>query len=130
MEEWRLERKRVHLLDLRGLGQQVVQVSGEELDDSLRGRRRGERAEMAPALQAGKAQLAEAWDVGQDRRPLVRKHYDGPLELDCDLMVFSVTRDQILRHIAIVSNATRPNKEFQDDDFKKLHRGERRVMSS
>lgn len=59
----------------------------------------------------------------------VRRHYDGPLAFARDLMVFNVTPERIVTRMAVVSDATWPNKEFHDEGFRKLPRGERLRMS-
>jgi ribonuclease Z len=59
----------------------------------------------------------------------VRKSYGGPLVFARDLMVFNVTKDQVKWRMAVTAGTTWPNKEFHDEGFKKLPRGEKLKMS-
>ena len=58
----------------------------------------------------------------------VRLHYSGPLSLARDLMVFNVTKEQVVVRMAIVSDHVWPNKE-NHDDFRSARRDERPKMS-
>jgi len=59
----------------------------------------------------------------------VRTHYAGPLVFARDLMVFNVTKDQVKTRMAVTASTTWPNKEFHDEGFKRLPRGEKLKMS-
>jgi ribonuclease Z len=48
----------------------------------------------------------------------IRKHYDGPLALAQDLMVFNVTPDNVRVRLAVTPTHVWPNKERHDDGFR------------
>jgi ribonuclease Z len=58
----------------------------------------------------------------------VRRHYDGPLTLAQDLMVFNVTAEQILVRMAVTPANVWPNKE-RHEEFRSAARRKRLEMS-
>ncbi len=54
------------------------------------------------------------FDTGPEIEREIRKHYEGPLALAQDLMVFNVTPDDV--HVRLATTATHvwPNKERHD----------------
>jgi ribonuclease Z len=58
----------------------------------------------------------------------IRKHYQGPLALAQDLMVFNVTRDAIRTRLAITPTLVWPNKD-RHDQFREAPRKKRSTMS-
>jgi ribonuclease Z len=58
----------------------------------------------------------------------IRKHYQGPLALAQDLMVFNVTRGTIRTRLAIAPTLVWPNKE-RHDQFREAPRKKRPIMS-
>jgi len=58
----------------------------------------------------------------------IRKHYQGPVALAQDLMVFNVTRGTIRTRLAIAPTLVWPNKE-RHDQFREAPRKERPIMS-
>lgn len=59
----------------------------------------------------------------------IRKHYQGPLALAKDFMVFNVTRENIAVRMAVTSSHTWPNKEFHEE-FRRAPRKQRMKMSA
>jgi ribonuclease Z len=54
------------------------------------------------------------FDTGAEIEREMRKHYDGPLALAQDLMVFNVTPDDIRVRLAVTATHVWPNKERHD----------------
>jgi ribonuclease Z len=68
------------------------------------------------------------FDTAPEIEREIRKHYQGPLALAQDLMVFNVTRDHIRTRLAITPTLVWPNKE-RHDQFREASRKERPAMS-
>lgn len=51
------------------------------------------------------------FDLLEEMESAVRTHYDGPLALAKDLMVFNVTKERIVKRMAVVADHVWPNKE-------------------
>jgi ribonuclease Z len=58
----------------------------------------------------------------------IRTHYKGPLILAKDMMVFNVSKREILTRMAVTSSDVWPNKENREG-FKNAARKERMQMS-
>jgi ribonuclease Z len=69
------------------------------------------------------------FDTAPEMAKDIRHHYDGPLALAKDMMVFNVTREEIITRMAVTSNDVWPNKENREE-FKNAARKERMTMSS
>jgi ribonuclease Z len=57
------------------------------------------------------------FDTGGEIEREIRKHYDGPLALAQDLMVFNVTTEGVRVRMAITALHVWPNKKHHDDGF-------------
>lgn len=58
------------------------------------------------------------FDTGAEIERAIRKHYDGPLALAQDLMVFNVTPDEIRVRLAVAATHVWPNKSRHDQGFR------------
>jgi ribonuclease Z len=58
------------------------------------------------------------FDTAAEVERAIRKHYDGPLVLARDLMVFNVTPNNIRARMAITAAHVWPNKEHHDGGFR------------
>ena len=58
------------------------------------------------------------FDTGGEIEREIRKHYDGPLALAQDLMVFNVTPEGVRVRMAITAMHVWPNKKHHDDGFR------------
>jgi ribonuclease Z len=68
------------------------------------------------------------FDTAPDIERDIRKHYQGPLALAQDLMVFSVTREAIRTRLAVTPALVWPTKE-RHDEFRAAPRKRRPTMS-
>ena len=57
------------------------------------------------------------FDTGAEIEREIRKHYDGPLALAQDLMVFNVTPDDVRVRMAVTATHVWPNKERHETAF-------------
>jgi ribonuclease Z len=62
------------------------------------------------------------FDTRADIEREIRKHYDGPLALAQDLMVFNVTPANVHVRMAITATHVWPNKERHEDGFRVARR--------
>jgi ribonuclease Z len=58
------------------------------------------------------------FDTGADIERSIRKHYDGPLALAQDLMVFNVTSADVRVRLAVTATHVWPNKARHEDGFR------------
>jgi ribonuclease Z len=70
------------------------------------------------------------FDTGGEIEREIRKHYDGPLALAQDLMVFNVTPEHVRVRIAITAMHVWPNKEHHADGFRTAPRTKKRLGMS
>lgn len=68
------------------------------------------------------------FDTAPEMEDSIRHYYKGPLALAKDMMVFNVTREQIVTRMAVTSRDVWPNKEHHSD-FATAPRKERMKMS-
>jgi ribonuclease Z len=68
------------------------------------------------------------FDTAPEIEKEIRKHYQGPLALAQDLMVFNVTQDHIRTRLAITPTLVWPNKQ-RHDQFREAPRKKRPAMS-
>jgi len=68
------------------------------------------------------------FDTAPEMEQAIRTHYKGPLTLAKDMMVWNVSREQIVSRMAVTSPDVWPNKEHHGD-FKTAPRKERMKMS-
>jgi ribonuclease Z len=68
------------------------------------------------------------FDTGPEIEREIRKHYQGPLALAQDLMVFNVTPREVSVRLAITPTHVWPNKE-RHDEFRTAPRRQRATMS-
>jgi ribonuclease Z len=68
------------------------------------------------------------FDTAPQMEQAIRTHYQGPLVLAKDMMVFNVTAERIVTRMAVTSADVWPNKEHHEE-FKKAPRKERMKMS-
>ena len=65
------------------------------------------------------------FDTGVEIEREIRRHYDGPLALAQDLMVFNVMPDDVCVRMAVTATHVWPNKERHDDGFRVAPRTKR-----
>ena len=58
------------------------------------------------------------FDTGIEIEREIRKHYDGPLALVQDLMVFNVTANDVCVRMAVTASHVWPNKERHEAGFR------------
>ena len=58
------------------------------------------------------------FDTGADIEHAIRKHYNGPLALAQDLMVFNVTSDDVGVRLAVTATHVWPNKLRHENGFR------------
>ena len=68
------------------------------------------------------------FDTAPEIDAAIRTHYKGPLALAKDMMVFNVTKEQIVTRMAVTSSHVWPNKELHGD-FRKAPVGKPMQMS-
>jgi ribonuclease Z len=68
------------------------------------------------------------FDTAPEMTAAIRTHYKGPLILAKDMMVFNVSKREILTRMAVTSSDVWPNKENREG-FKNAARKERMQMS-
>lgn len=92
-------------------------------------------AEAGKVLELCAPRLAVAFhffndfDTAAEMEREIRKHYTGQLALAKDLMVFNVTKQNIVTRMAITGSHVWPNKEHHEK-FRKAERAERMKMSA
>ena len=77
---------------------------------------------------AGAYHFFNDFDTAPQMEQAIRTHYQGPLVLAKDMMVFNVTAERIVTRMAVTSADVWPNKEHHEE-FKKAPRKERMKMS-
>jgi len=70
------------------------------------------------------------FDTGVEIERDIRMHYDGPLALAQDLMVFNVTPEAVHVRMAVTATHVWPNKEHHDDGFRVAPRTRKRPAMS
>ena len=88
----------------------------------------GKVLSMVKPRQAVVYHIFNDFDTAPEIEREIRKHYQGPLALAQDLMVFNVTREGVRTRLAITPTLVRPNKEHHDD-FRQATREKRPTMS-
>lgn len=70
------------------------------------------------------------FDTGPEIEREIRRHYDGPLALAQDLMVFNVTPGAVRVRMAVTATHVWPNKEHHDAGFRVAPRNRKRPAMS
>ena len=114
-----IKHRRTHEKSARGIGT-MAHTAPEEAAQVL--------ALLKPRL-AVVFHFFNDFDTAPDIEREIRKHYQGPLALAQDLMVFNVTPDDIRIRMAVTATHVWPNKE-RHEDFRTAVRKQRRPMMS
>ena len=88
----------------------------------------GKVLEMVDPRMAVTFHFFNDFDLMAEMEAAVRTHYKGPLTLAQDLMVFNVTKDEIVTRMAITADHVWPNKA-KHEGWGSAPRGERMHMS-
>ena len=88
----------------------------------------GKVLEMVDPRMAVTFHFFNDFDLMAEMEAAVRIHYKGPLTLAQDLMVFNVTKDEIVTRMAITADHVWPNKA-KHEGWGEAPRGERMHMS-
>ncbi len=88
----------------------------------------GKVLELVAPRMAVTFHFSNDFDIMAEMEAAVRVHYKGPLTLAKDLMVFNVTKDEIVTRMAVTADHVWPNKA-KHEGWGEAPRGERMHMS-